>query len=191
MRVARHGADEASHAVSLYSVTENAGGKFAWLTMKPVTGRTHQLRAHAAHIGHPIIGDDKYFTAEDEWNFPGGLQNKLHLHARRIVIPHPSGKGVIDVSAPLPPHMQQSWNLMGFDASRGDAPDEDEESSAPAPRTGPSASGSGPDHPARRREPDLVAMHVRRERRADHVDDPAAGRLVRLAEDRGRADRAG
>jgi 23S rRNA pseudouridine955/2504/2580 synthase len=127
MRVARHGADEASHAVSLYSVTENAGGKFAWLTMKPVTGRTHQLRAHAAHIGHPIIGDDKYFTAEDEWNFPGGLQNKLHLHARRIVIPHPSGKGVIDVSAPLPPHMQQSWNLMGFDASRGDAPDEDEE----------------------------------------------------------------
>jgi len=121
MRVARHGADEASHAVTLYSVTENAGGKFAWLTMKPVTGRTHQLRAHAAHIGHPIIGDDKYFTAEDEWNFPGGLQNKLHLHARRIVIPHPSGKGVIDISAPLPPHMQQSWNLMGLDASRGDA----------------------------------------------------------------------
>lgn len=126
MRVARHGTDEASHAVSLYSVTENAGGKFAWLTMKPVTGRTHQLRAHAAHIGHPIIGDDKYFTAEDEWNFPGGLQNKLHLHARRIVIPHPSGRGVIDVTAPLPPHMQQSWNLLGFDAERGytdDPPD--------------------------------------------------------------------
>ena len=121
MRVARHGADEASHAVSLYSVTENAGGKFAWLTMKPVTGRTHQLRAHAAHIGHPIIGDDKYFKAEDEWEFPGGLQNKLHLHARRIIIPHPSGKGVIDVTAPLPPHMQQSWNLLGFDASRGEA----------------------------------------------------------------------
>ncbi len=71
MRVARHGTDEASHAVSLYSVTENAGGKFAWLTMKPVTGRTHQLRAHAAHIGHPIIGDDKYFKAEDEWDVPG------------------------------------------------------------------------------------------------------------------------
>jgi 23S rRNA pseudouridine955/2504/2580 synthase len=126
MRVARHGADDASHAVSLYSVTENAGGKFAWLTMKPVTGRTHQLRAHAAHIGHPIIGDDKYFKAEDEWDFPGGLQNKLHLHARRIIIPHPSGKGVIDVSAPLPHHMQQSWNLLGFDLSRGDAKEGDE-----------------------------------------------------------------
>jgi 23S rRNA pseudouridine955/2504/2580 synthase len=127
MRVARHGADEASHAVSLYSVTENAGGKFAWLTMKPVTGRTHQLRAHAAHIGHPIIGDDKYFKAEDEWQFPGGMQNKLHLHARRIVIPHPSGKGVIDVSAPLSPHMQQSWNLLGLDASRGEGDEGDEE----------------------------------------------------------------
>jgi 23S rRNA pseudouridine955/2504/2580 synthase len=127
MRVARHGADEASHAVSLYSVTENAGGRFAWLTMKPVTGRTHQLRAHAAHIGHPIIGDDKYFKAGDEWEFPGGMQNKLHLHARRIVIPHPSGKGVIDVTAPLPPHMQQSWNLLGFDAARGEGAEDGEE----------------------------------------------------------------
>ena len=128
MRVARHGDHEASHAVSLYSVTEQTGGKFAWLTMKPVTGRTHQLRAHAAHIGHPIIGDDKYFHAEPDWDFPGGMQNKLHLHARRIIIPHPSGKGVIDVTAPLPHHMQQSWNLLGLDASLGDSPsDEDDE----------------------------------------------------------------
>jgi 23S rRNA pseudouridine955/2504/2580 synthase len=129
MRVARHGEDEASHAVSLYSVTDNAGQRLAWLTMKPVTGRTHQLRAHAAHIGHPIIGDDKYFHAEPDWDFPAGMQNKLHLHARRIVIPHPSGKGVIDVSAALPPHMQQSWNLIGFDASRGsdDGQEDDED----------------------------------------------------------------
>jgi 23S rRNA pseudouridine955/2504/2580 synthase len=121
MRVARHGADNASHAVSLYSVVETAGQKLAWLSMRPVTGRTHQLRAHAAHIGHPIIGDPKYFKAEDSWDFPGGLQKKLHLHARRIVIPHPSGEGMLDVTAPLPPHMQQSWNLLGFDASLGDA----------------------------------------------------------------------
>lgn len=119
MRVARHGDDEASHAVSLYSVVENAGQKLAWLSMRPVTGRTHQLRAHAAHIGHPIIGDPKYFSADDNWDFPGGMQNKLHLHARRIVIPHPSG-GVLDVSAPLPPHMVQSWNLLGFAPDRGE-----------------------------------------------------------------------
>ncbi|MEP0320548.1 RluA family pseudouridine synthase [Bauldia litoralis] len=120
MKVARHGTDDASHAVSLYSVVDKAGQKLAWLTMKPVTGRTHQLRAHAAHIGHPIIGDAKYFTAEDEWDFPGGIQNRLHLHARRLVIPHPAG-GTLDVSAPLPLHMQQSWNLLGFDAAMGDA----------------------------------------------------------------------
>jgi 23S rRNA pseudouridine955/2504/2580 synthase len=129
MRVARHGADDASHAVTLYSVVDQAGQKLAWLTMRPVTGRTHQLRAHAAHIGHPIIGDPKYFTAEESWDFPGGMQNKLHLHARRIVIPHPAG-GTLDITAPLPPHMQQSWNLLGFDASLGDATqDEAEEES--------------------------------------------------------------
>jgi 23S rRNA pseudouridine955/2504/2580 synthase len=126
MRIAAHGDDDASHAVSLYSVVDQAGGKFAWLTMRPVTGRTHQLRAHAAHIGHPIIGDPKYFTADDEWTFPGGLQDKLHLHARRIVIPHPSGESTLDVTAPLPPHMLQSWNLLGFDSTMGDRPDDDE-----------------------------------------------------------------
>ena len=126
MRVAAHGDDEASHAVSLYSVVDQAGSKLAWLTMRPVTGRTHQLRAHAAHIGHPIIGDAKYFEAGD-WEFPGGIQNKLHLHARRIVIPHPSG-GTLDVTAPLPPHMQQSWNLLGFDAEMGDRDQQTEES---------------------------------------------------------------
>ena len=126
MKVARHGTDDASHAVSLYSVIEDAGQKFAWLSMRPVTGRTHQLRAHAAHIGHPIIGDPKYFKADDNWDFPGGVQKKLHLHARRIVIPHPSG-GTLDVTAPLPPHMQQTWNLLGLDASLGETNESEEE----------------------------------------------------------------
>ncbi len=117
MRVARHGADDASHAVSLYSVVEQAGNQLAWLSMRPVTGRTHQLRAHAAHIGHPIVGDPKYFN-DEEWQLPGGIQNKLHLHARRIVMPHPAG-GTLDVTAPLPAHMQQSWNLLGFDLEAG------------------------------------------------------------------------
>ena len=126
MRIARHGDDEASHAVSLYSVVDTAGQSLAWLSMRPVTGRTHQLRAHAAHIGHPIIGDPKYFEAEN-WDFPGGMQDKLHLHARRLVIPHPSGTGTIDVTAPLPPHMQQSWNLLGFDARKGDSTSEEDQ----------------------------------------------------------------
>jgi 23S rRNA pseudouridine955/2504/2580 synthase len=118
MRIARHGEEGASHAVTYYAVVETAANQLAWLSLKPVTGRTHQLRAHMAHIGHPIVGDPKYFAREN-WDLPGGMQNRLHLLARRIVVPHPRG-GVIDVTAPLPPHMIQSWNLLGFDTKRYD-----------------------------------------------------------------------
>jgi 23S rRNA pseudouridine955/2504/2580 synthase len=118
MRVARHGEEGATHAVTYYAVVDSAAQQLAWLSLKPITGRTHQLRAHCAHIGHPIVGDPKYFVTEN-WQLPGGLQNRLHLLARRIVVPHPRG-GLIDASAPLPPHMAQTWNLVGFDVSRYD-----------------------------------------------------------------------
>ncbi len=118
MRVAAHGDEGASHAVTYYAVVETSATKLAWVSLKPVTGRTHQLRAHMAHIDHAIVGDPKYFNKEN-WHLPGGLQNRLHLLARRIVIPHPRG-GVIDATAPLPPHMLQSWNLLGLEAERFD-----------------------------------------------------------------------
>jgi 23S rRNA pseudouridine955/2504/2580 synthase len=118
MRIARHGEDGASHAVTYYAVVETAGPVVAWISLKPVTGRTHQLRAHMAHIDHPIVGDPKYFSIEN-WQLPGGMQNRLHLHAHRIAVPHPRG-GTVDVTAPLPPHMLQTWNLLGLDAKRYD-----------------------------------------------------------------------
>ena len=126
MRIARHGDKGAMHAVTYYAVVETSGPLLAWISLKPVTGRTHQLRAHMAHIEHPIIGDPKYFALEN-WQLPGGMQDKLHLLARRIAVPHPRG-GTLDVTAPLPPHMLQSWNLLGLDAKRydpiEDAPEE-------------------------------------------------------------------
>jgi 23S rRNA pseudouridine955/2504/2580 synthase len=118
MRIARHGEEGASHAVTYYAVVETSAQQLAWVSLKPVTGRTHQLRAHLAHIEHPIVGDPKYFNKEN-WQLPGGIQNRLHLLARRIAVPHPRG-GVIDVTAPLPPHMVQSFNLLGLDIKRYD-----------------------------------------------------------------------
>ena len=119
MRVANHGEAGADHAVSTYR-TVDAGPRYvSWLEMRPHTGRTHQLRVHARSIGNPIVGDPKY-PDEAGREAPGGVQRKLHLHARRIVMPHPGG-GTLDVTAPLPPHMVQSWNLLGFDEAEGEA----------------------------------------------------------------------
>jgi 23S rRNA pseudouridine955/2504/2580 synthase len=118
MRVARHGEPGADHAVSYYRIIEKAAQNLCWLELEPYTGRTHQLRVHCLHLGHPIIGDPKYFDADHNWEFPGGMQKRLHLLARHISVPHPDG-GRLSVTAPLPPHMVQSWNLLGFDEASG------------------------------------------------------------------------
>lgn len=113
MRVCAHGEPDSSHAISHYRLIEKAGRDLSWLELEPYTGRTHQLRVHTAHIGHPIIGDAKYFYHDSNWSLMGGIQNKLHLHARFIRIPHPSG-GTFEIVAPLPPHMVQSFNLLAL-----------------------------------------------------------------------------
>jgi 23S rRNA pseudouridine955/2504/2580 synthase len=120
MRAARQGEEEdEQHAVTHYAVVDKAPPLAAWVSLKPVTGRQHQLRAHMAHIGTPILGDQKYGGDRD---MPGGIDQQLHLHARRIVFPHPR-EGVVDVSAPLPGHMQRSFALFGFDPARFTAAD--------------------------------------------------------------------
>ncbi len=109
---AEHDNAEAKQAITRYVVLERAGRQLSWLAMTPITGRTHQLRAHAAAIRHPIVGDGKYAGAEAH---PGGeIPRQLHLHARRLTIPHPRG-GVFDITAPLPQHMRKTWALFGFD----------------------------------------------------------------------------
>jgi len=103
--------DEGKNAVSLYRTIETAGKRAAWLGMAPLTGRTHQLRVHAAAMGTPIVGDGKYGGAEAF--LTGGVSRKLHLHARGIKLAHPDG-GKLEVRAPLPPHMAATWDFLGF-----------------------------------------------------------------------------
>ena len=107
---------EAMHATTHYSVIDRMAHKASWVSLKPVTGRQHQLRAHMAMIGHPIVGDNKYEGTETLAD--SGIEAKLHLHARRLVIPHPSNRDKIDVTAPLPDHMLKSWALLGLDPNR-------------------------------------------------------------------------
>jgi 23S rRNA pseudouridine955/2504/2580 synthase len=118
MVVVRNGTPGAQHSMSYYSTTDTASRRFAWVTLKPVTGRTHQLRVHMAQLGTPIIGDPRYFNIEN-WQGAPGLSEGLHLHARRIAIPLRNGKR-IDISAPLPPHMRASFETLGFDPDRYD-----------------------------------------------------------------------
>lgn len=118
MVVVKNGYPGAQHSTSYYSTTDTASRRFAWITLKPVTGRTHQLRVHMANLGTPIIGDPRYFNIEN-WQGAPGLSEGLHLHARRLAIPLRGGNR-IDISAPLPPHMRASFETLGFDPDRYD-----------------------------------------------------------------------
>jgi 23S rRNA pseudouridine955/2504/2580 synthase len=104
-------------AKTKWRTVEHAGNRTAWVELQPLTGRTHQLRAHMAAIGHPIVGDAKY-GGPDAF-LTGGISRKLHLHARRIRIDAPGG-GAIDVTAELPPHMAESLATLGFEPLAGD-----------------------------------------------------------------------
>ncbi|WP_375450433.1 RluA family pseudouridine synthase [uncultured Devosia sp.] len=123
--VVKNGTPGAQHSTSYYSTTDTASRRFAWVTLKPVTGRTHQLRVHMAQLGTPIIGDPRYFNIEN-WQGAPGLGEGLHLHARRIALPLRGNKR-LDISAPLPAHMRQSFDALGFDPDRYDIQSQDPE----------------------------------------------------------------
>ena len=103
-------------ARSRYRVLARAGDQFAWVQLAPLTGRTHQLRVHVAHIGHPILGDRLYGGVPTGRAAGGLVRPGLHLHARRIRLPHPADPArLLDVRAPLPAHMRTLWEALGWD----------------------------------------------------------------------------
>ena len=108
------GKDEGERAVTDFAVLERAGRFAALVAMRPLTGRTHQLRAHMAAIGHPILGDGKYGGAEA--TLPGmALPRGMMLHARSLDLPHPSGAGRLFIEAEPPPAFAAALDAFGFD----------------------------------------------------------------------------
>jgi 23S rRNA pseudouridine955/2504/2580 synthase len=112
---AEPGDREGTRAVTDYSTLDVVRRRAAWLEMKPLTGRTHQLRVHAAEaLGCPILGDGKYGGQGAHMEDLPGL---LHLHARALRLPHPAG-GWLEVAAPPPAHMKETFAYFGFEAPR-------------------------------------------------------------------------
>ncbi len=99
-----------------YRIIEKLGRRISFVELSPHTGRKHQLRVHAAYLEAPILGDGKY---GGDKAFPEGMQlpNKMHLHARQIVIPESCFGKEIVVEAPVPPHFEQSFDLLEISPS--------------------------------------------------------------------------
>lgn len=107
---AAHEAD-AKRAVTDYQIVEEAGA-VAFAAFRPRTGRTHQLRAHAAAIGTPIVGDGKYGGPATRIE---GVAPKLHLFCREMTFPHPESGRRLRLVAPLQGHMLETWRFFDFD----------------------------------------------------------------------------
>ena len=107
-RMAVQNTPNARNAVTHYFVTKNFTG-FTQLRLRLETGRTHQIRVHMAHIGHPLLGDPVYGPKRP---FPG-LTGQC-LHAAQLTFTHPSTGERLTVEAPLPDWFQNTLNRLGL-----------------------------------------------------------------------------
>ena len=98
-------------------VADTVGKHIALVVLRPLTGRTHQLRAHCAALGTPILGDTKYGVRPDAEGLPEEAEAGLHLHAARLVMPHPQS-GRLDLFAEPPPHFRGTMKAYGFSPPR-------------------------------------------------------------------------
>jgi 23S rRNA pseudouridine955/2504/2580 synthase len=117
-RIGSHGnermeiSDTGKYAHTIYAVEDFMAKTAALVAMQPVTGRTHQLRVHAAEAGWPMVGDPKYGDMLRDAQL--GMKEGLHLHAYKLIFPAILGQKPQQYSAPLPPHMRRSMQILGL-----------------------------------------------------------------------------
>ncbi len=99
------------NATTHFSIIAKSKHNVAYLKLQPITGRTHQLRAHLAHINCPILGDGKYGGKKA---FIDGIANKIHLHSHSLSLKLPNNKE-ITITAPITKHIEKSIEALFFD----------------------------------------------------------------------------
>ena len=100
-------------AATVYKTLDEVGSKFALVEASPLTGRTHQIRAHMEYIGCPIVGDDKYFGGE-KWQKYASIPDKLYLHAYKIDLSALYNKKTV-IKAALPEHFKKALAALGIE----------------------------------------------------------------------------
>ena len=86
---------------------------FSLLEVRLLTGRTHQIRVHLAHAGHPVLGDGKYGDFELNRRLEKQGVRRLLLHASRLAFHHPLTKERLELHSPLPAEMQKFIEKIG------------------------------------------------------------------------------
>jgi 23S rRNA pseudouridine955/2504/2580 synthase len=105
-------------AASEFRVVQFFGNLATLMEVRLLTGRTHQIRVHAAYAGHPVAGDDKYGERDFNRQLHGFGLKRLFLHAHSISFEDPDGRGLVSVSAPLPPELHAAIDALAAGAGK-------------------------------------------------------------------------